>query len=171
MKNQGFTLIEFLLYVAILIIVLSISGGFLWNIIFGNIKETSYQEVQQNGRFAMTKITQEIRRAAGINSPGPGLASSSLSLSMASTTLNPVTFGVADGKLMITRGLKGPYEITSDRVKVTSLRFTNLSYALTPGTIRVEMVIERFNPSDRMEYAASTSLESTVSLSAGGAAP
>ena len=64
--KKAFTLIEFLIYMAILATILVLMSGFFWNIIFGNIKETSYQEVQQNGRFALTKITQEIKKATGI---------------------------------------------------------------------------------------------------------
>jgi hypothetical protein len=62
-------------------------SGLLWNIVFGNIKETAYQEVQQNGRFALTKINQEIKKAIGINSPSPGNSANSISLVMANPKL------------------------------------------------------------------------------------
>lgn len=170
MKNHGFTFIEFIIYVAIVAAILVLITGFFWNITFGNIKETSYQEVQQNGRFVLTKITQEAKKATGITSPAnSGETSVSLSLSMAdgSTT----TFDVIDGKLRITQGTSGPYELTSDQVIVSNLQFTNLSYSDTPGTIRIEMAIEHFNPSGRTEYQASINLKSTVSLVPGGASP
>ena len=169
--EKAFTLIEFLIYMAILATILVIMTGFFWDIIFGNIKETSYQEVQQNGRFALTKITQEIKKATGINIPLAGSSSNTLSLAMANASLNPTIFDLANGKLRITQGTKGPLELTSDEARVSSLLFTNLSYPNTPGTIRIEMTIEHLNPSGRMEYQASIDLKTTVSLVPGGASP
>lgn len=170
MKNFGFTLIEFIIYIAIVAVILVLMIGFLWNIISGNIKETSYQEVQQNGRFVLTKINQEIKKATGIENPGLGASSTVLSLSMADPFLNPTTFYLANGNLMIIQGLGQPYELTSDQVTVSSLRFTNLSYQDTPGTIRIEMTIGHINPGARIEYQASIDLKLTVSLVPGGAA-
>jgi len=171
MKNLGFTLIEFLIYIAILAVILIFTTGFLWDIILGNIKETSWQEVQQNSRFALTKISQEIKKATGVNSPLPGNSGSSLSLVMADPDLNPTVFDIVDGKLRITKGINGPYEITSGQVIVTNLNFINLSYEDTPGTIQIEMTIERVNPSNRIEYLASVDLKLSVSLVSGGATP
>ena len=170
MKGQGFTLVELIIYIAILAGILVLVIGFLWNVIFGNVKETAYQEVQQNGRFAIAKITQEIKKATGINSPLPSdPPSSSLSLSMAAFHLNPTVFDVGGGKLRITQGTRGPYELTSDQVIVSSLQFTNLSYLDTPGTIQIEMTIDHINPGARTEYEASISLRSSISLVPGGA--
>jgi Tfp pilus assembly protein PilW len=171
LNTKGFTLIEFLLYTIILAMVLILAGGFLWDIIFGNIKETSYQEVQQNGRFALSKITQEIKKATGVNTPPPGSSSNNLLLAMANPSLHPTVFDVVDGKLRITQGSNGPYELTSDQVAVTNIQFTDLSYTGTPGTIRMEMTIDYVNPMNRNEYTASASFKSTVSLLKGGATP
>ncbi|MCH8741572.1 hypothetical protein IH779_01600 [Patescibacteria group bacterium] len=166
---KSFTLIELIIYIAIIGVVLIFMSGFLWNIIFGNIKETAYQEVQQNARFALTKITQETKKAAGINNPSPGNSAPSLSLAMAASHLDPTVFDVVDGKLRITQGASGPYALTSDQVIVSNLQFTNLSYPDTPGTVRAEMTIEHINPSARTEYAASINLISSISLVPGGA--
>jgi len=163
----GFTLIEILLYMGILVTVLVIMIGFLWNIIFGSLKETSYQEVQQNGRFALAKITQEAKKATGINSPLPGSSSNNLSLLMAAGVTT--TFDVVDGKLRITQNGSSSY-LTSDQVIVSNLQFTNLSYFDTPGTIRIEMTIDHINPGARTEYEASINLKSSITLVAGGAA-
>lgn len=170
-KGEGFTLIEFLIYIAVLAVVLIFITGFLWDIILGNVKETSWQEVQYNSRFALTKISQEIKKATGVNSPLPGNSADSLSLIMADPNLNPTIFDITGGKLRITPGTSGPYEITSDQIIVTNLRFTNLSYPDTPGTIQIEITTEYINPANRIEYSASIDLKLSVSLISGGAAP
>jgi len=177
MRNSGITLIELLIYIAIIAAVLFIITGFLWDIILGSVKESSYQEVQQNARFALTKITQEVKKATGINSPfSPGGSADSLYLIMAASHLNPTVFDVAEGKLRVTYcsgclNQRGPYDLTSDQVIVRNISFTNLSYLDTPGTVRIEATIEHINPTNRIEYLASINLKSTVSLIQGGAAP
>jgi len=163
-SQKSFTLIELLLYISIISLVLISITGFFWNIASGNIKESSYQEVQQNGRFVMTKITQEIKKAIGINSPVLGSSANSLSLKMSDSNLNPTIFDVSGGKLRITQGASAPIELTTDQVVANNLQFTNLSYLNTPGTIRVETTLENLNPSGKSEYKASIDLKTTVSL-------
>lgn len=169
---KGFTLIEFLLYLGIFVIVLILTSGFLWNIIFGSIKASAYQEVQQNGSFALMKITQEVKKALAINSPLPGATSTSLSLAMASSTLDPTVFDLAGGKLRISSGSSPDYQyLTSHQVVVTDLQFANLSYENKPGIVRIEMTLEYLNPHGRSEYQARIDLKSTASLLPGGARP
>ena len=170
-KMKGFTLIELIIYLAILVIILVLLSEFLWNIVLGSVKETANLEVQQNGRFTMAKISSEIKKAAGINYPQPGISADSLSLIMADSQLNPTIFDVSAGKLRIARGTQGAYELTSDQVIVSNLRFANLSYPNTPGTIKIEMTIDYKNPENRSAYQASINLDSTVSLFSGGATP
>lgn len=170
MRNSGLTLIEFTIYIAIIGVISVLMIGFLWNIIFGNIKAVSYQEVQENARFALTKMTQEIKKAIEIYSPSVSdPPADSLTLTMADNS--STIFDVVEGKLRITQGNQGPYELTSDQVIVSNLNFTNLSYQDTPGTIRIEITIEHINSSNRVEYLASINLKSTVSLFQAGAAP
>jgi Tfp pilus assembly protein PilW len=169
--KKGFTLIEFLIYIGIVGLILVLMTNLFWNVILGGTKENSYQEVQQNGRFALLKMKQEIKKAVGINSPSSGSSADSLSLAMTNPVLNPTVFDLNGGKLRITQGSSFPIEITTDQVDVISLRFTNLSYLDTPGTIMVEMTIENLNPANRNEYQASIDLKTTISLVEGGASP
>jgi Tfp pilus assembly protein PilW len=160
----GFTLIELVIYIAILSLVLVSITGFFLNTTAGNMKESSYQEVQQNGRFVMTKITQETKKAIGINSPAAGSSNNSLSLVMSDQNLNPTIFDLSGGKIRITQGSSAPIELTTDQVVVNSLQFTNLSYSGTPGTVRAEINMEYLNPANKIEYQASLDLKTTVSL-------
>lgn len=171
-NRRGFTLIELLIYSSILAVMLALMTAFLWNIIFGNIKETSYLDIQQNGRFALTKISQEIKKATGVNSPAPGDSASVLSLTVATPSLTPTVFDLDNGKLRITRGSSGSAYLTSDEIEITDLRFINLSYTSKNElpTIRVEMTVNRRNPENRAEYQAVITLKSTVVLLPGGMA-
>lgn len=171
MRFSGFTLVEILIYLLIFIFILVLATTFFWQILSLSIKENSYQEVQQNGSFAIMRLGQEIKKAESIISPSPGSTSSSLFLEMAEESLNPTVFDLFEGKLRITQGTSTPVFLTTDRVIVSNLIFTNLSYPGTPGTLRVEMEVEHSNPIGKIEYEASISLKSTFSLLKGRASP
>ena len=168
--RKGFTLIELLVYIGIIGSVLVLATGLLWNVIFGNIKENSYQEVQQNTRFALTKMSQEIKKATGINNPAIGFFDDNLSLSMANPNFNPTNFDVFDNKLRMSQG-SNQFFLTSDRTIVSDIKFTNLSYPGTPGAVRIEMVLSHVVPDNQRAYLAEINSISTVSLLPGGAAP
>ena len=166
-QSRGFTFIELLLYIAILSSVLVLVSGFLWNIALGYIKENSYQELQQNGRFAFMKITQAVKQSNKIISPVPGVSAATLSLQMDNASLNPTVFDVVGGKLRITQGTAAPIELTTDRMSLSGLKFTNLSYDKTPGIVRVEAQLDSVNKSGLNAYKASMNLVTSIALFAG----
>lgn len=161
--QTGFTLIEFLIYLGIVSGILIMIFGFGWQIILGNIKSQAIREVQQNTRFALEKISRTVLAASAINSPAAALTGASLSLTMRDIALNPTIFDVADGRLRIRQAGKGPYELTSDRVRVANLQFINISYGASAG-VRVQMTLKYFNPNNLREYEASFEMEETTSL-------
>ena len=161
---RGFTLIEFIIYIGIVAVILVVALNFGWEIIYGNTKSQAIREVQQNSRLAMAKITESILAASEIDTPLPGDSVSELELKMQNAGLDPTVFEVDDNVLTIKQGANGPYQLTNNRVRVTSLQFTNVSYEAAPGTIRVEMIIEHINPNNLSQYEASLSTTKTISL-------
>ena len=161
---KGFTIIELIIYIGIVAGVLLVLFNFGWEIVYGDIKSQTIREVQQNSRFAMEKIIESILSASGINSPLEGNPDDFLSLEMQDLNLSPTVFEVSEGRLIITQAGNSPYQLTNNRVRVTNFQFSNFSYGDTPGTIRVEMTIEHFNPGGLNQYEASLSTENTVSL-------
>lgn len=164
---KSFTLIEILIYLGLVAVILILIIGLTFNIIYGNVKRSSYQEIQQNARFALEKINRLIRESAGINSPVPGASSDSLSLMMVDEAVNPTIIDLLNNQIRL-RQSENVYSLTSDQVVVSGLEFTNLSYENTPGTIKTVFDIEYNNPDNRNEYQASLSLTSTMSLRPGG---
>jgi len=64
---RGFTLIEVIVYVAILSIILFFIGGFIFNGINSSSKIQAWQEVNDNGRFITNKILESIQSSQGVN--------------------------------------------------------------------------------------------------------
>lgn len=166
--KKGFTLLELMIYMGILSGFLFITFNFALDIMYGDIKSETIREVQQNSRFSMEKMLKVIKSASSVNRPVAGKSTNSLILEVADPNLDPTTFYTLQGKLLMTQGDFGPYELISDRVVVTEIQFTNRSESDNPGVITVDLEIEHENPSGRNEYNFSLASRSTISLFLGG---
>jgi prepilin-type N-terminal cleavage/methylation domain-containing protein len=66
-RNHGFTLIEIIIYVAILAIILFFIAGFIFNGVNSSSKIQAWQEVNDNGRFITNKILESVQSSQGVN--------------------------------------------------------------------------------------------------------
>lgn len=154
-KFGGFTLIEMLLYVAIISILITAMISFSWDAIYGGVRSSTEQEVNQNTRLAAKRILYEIRNASGVNI----VSGSTLNLSSSDSSRNPTVIDVSGGRLRIGYGASGPCPtsspcyLTSNQVTVSNLIFTNLSsspYENIKFSITVEATggVQEFNKSE-----------------------
>ena len=164
MNNKGFTLVELILYIAIISIFIGGAVLFAWNVIYGQVKSSIHQEVNQNLRLASKRIIYEIRNASDINS----VTSSTLSLSSSDSARNPTVFDLFEGQLRIGYGTSGacpataPCPLTSNRVSVTSLSFTDVSS--NPDSKNIQFTITIESIADRPEWQMSETYSSTAEL-------
>lgn len=162
----GFTLVEFLIYSAILAFVV---GGLVLtgiNVLQGRARVKTVEEVNHNGKMAMEKIASHVRKAEDINHPEAGNEADYLSLAMFEEEDSPTVFNVEEGVLMIKRGVKDAKPITAEAVKIESLKFTNVSYP-DGGTVRVETTMEHDDITGRAEYGFKRSFYTTENLRGG----
>jgi type II secretory pathway pseudopilin PulG len=168
-KKKGFTLVEVLLYVSLVAIFLTGMVYFAWDSILGNIKAGVHQEVQENIRFATSRLQTEIRNAPNIN-----LAISGFGINLAnnpgsvlalagSGPYYPLTLRVEGGVLEIKRGAGAWTPLTGSSVEVTSLTFTDLTDSNSEN-VRFTITIEHRNPSGKEEWSKSTTFETSVNL-------
>lgn len=164
--KEGFTLIETLFYTLIIAGVLVSATFFSLDILDGQQKARSYQEVQQNARAAMDRIVQEIRAANDLNTTDStfGAHPGYLSLSHEDSSKNPTIFSVASEKLVIKQGSSATSTLTSDAVRITNLIFTDLSVANRTKNIRISMRVEHVNPDNVTIFTASTTMETSVTI-------
>lgn len=162
--KNGFTLIEFLLYIVIVGVILVVVGGIGLNILLGKAKQGALEEVSQNARFVMENITSAVRGAQSVNSPARGFSSSTLSLAMASSSVNPTIFDLSGGMARIKEGLGAFVSLTSGEVLVTDLQFSNVSYPGAPGAVRIQVTVRQVNPDNRPEYNFEETFYTTASV-------
>lgn len=167
-KQSGFTLIETIIYLAI---VGSVMTSFLYfSIAIFDYRNKSYvaEEVQANERMVINLISQKIRSAKDVNvaSSTFNISPGALSLAMDDASKNPTIFGLSqnDGILQITEGTGTAMAVTSKNVKMSSLIFSNLTLASTTKNIKINMTIDYNNRSQDIKFNYSDDLETAVSL-------
>lgn len=158
--NKGFTLIELILYVAVVTIMLTALIPTAWNVIGAGSKGTTQQEVGANARFISEKIKYEIRRASGITSA----SGSTLSL----TNFSPDSTTVIDlvgGKIRINRNGGGAVNLNSNDTNVSNLYFTN--YTSGDNATRNVQFVFTLNANfsqARQEYQGTITVEGDAEL-------
>lgn len=162
--NRGFTLVELLLYAALLSIIIFSVGIFLNLLLQSRTKNQVIAEVEQQGMLAMQRMTQVVRNSTLINSPATGASGSTLSVTMPQAVLSPTVFALSGGVITMTQGVAAAVGLTNDLVSVSGLTFSNLSRAGTPGTVRVQFTITYINNLGRNEYDYSKTFDSDASL-------
>ena len=168
-KRSAFTLIEIIIYIALLGIFLSAATISLWDIILGNVKSSVQQEVQESLRYSSYRILYEIRSATGFNaSPGFPLnladdPDNILSL-VASAPNYPVQMRVQNGILQIKRGTLDWGNATGSAVEVTNLTLSLIDDPTTKASIQFLLTIRYINPSGRSQWEKEATFQGSATL-------
>ncbi len=163
-KQKGFTLIELVLYLALASILLLTVVTFLGVLLQSRVKNQTIAEVEQQGAQIMQLVTQTIRNAEGVNSPGQGASATSTSLNVVSAANDPTVFDLSGGVLRITEATSTPVSLNSSRVSVSGLTFENFSRSNTPGTLRIQFTMTYVNPGGINEYDYSRTFRASATL-------
>jgi len=151
-RQQGYTLIELLLYIAILGILLPSVVAFMGLAVDVRVKNQSIAEVDSQGMAAMDYITQTIRNASSISAPSAAASGSSLTLIVPTGTLSPTVFSLNGTALQVKEGSAAAIALTSSDITISNLTFTNLSRSGTNGIVQISFTVSRTNPGGRNEY-------------------
>lgn len=172
-STSGFSYLELLLYVAILIVVMGAIIPFSWNIILTGQKSSVQQEVDSQARYLSDRLNREIRYATGINSSSFDLnlaSNSSYNLSLIQNSPNnPTIINVVGGRVQITQGTNPAAYLTSEATRITSLIFTNRTTGggLTGVTKHIDysFTIEYNSPTDSSQnYKSSVTIQSGAEI-------
>lgn len=166
-SNNGFTLVETLIYIAIVGGIMVTFISFSLNISAARNKVYSAQEVQSNARLALDIITKKIQSASSVSTTASVFGSNpgTLYLIMSSSTLNPtiISLSANTSSLQIKEGAASTTVITSNVVSVSNLVFNNWSASSTRENIGVNLSVS-YVTSTNPEYQFSQNLQTAVSL-------
>jgi type II secretory pathway pseudopilin PulG len=163
-RPKGFTLIELLLYVSIASSVLLLATMTTISLLDVKTKNRAIAEVEQQGSHALFTIVSALRNGESITFPTPGVSSTTLTVNVYPAVEDPTRFEVVNQQLMMARGLSAALPLTSNSVRITSFRVSNVSRPSTPGSARVYMTVQYASPSGRNSYQYTRTFIGTATL-------
>jgi len=159
LKPKGFTLLEFILYFALLAIVMTAITAFTLSIVSSQGKGRVIGEVESSERLAMLRILRSTRTADSLTSISGGDAGV-LTLNMG--TANPTIFDLVNGTVRITENGGPAVPLTTPNVKVSKLRFTSDAQSNGNVTITTEIAAAYVGSATNTTFSYSTSTSGTA---------
>lgn len=163
MRNyrRSFTLIETLIYSALVSIAVSFVLLGVYQIIESRYRSLARTEIEEETNFLMRKIAWVLNAATEINMPSPGATSTVLSVNKPNFTPNPVVIAKANFAAAISYGGGEAIPLNSESVAVRELIFEGIGSAATRG-VKVTLTAEFIPRSQLVIYNATSSVETTI---------
>lgn len=141
---RGFTLIETLVYIALLSIIMGGALTAVYGLIEGSQKINTRTTIQEEGNFVLRKIRGVLSNTTSVTMPSPTTpTSSSLIVVLYDGSNATVRFNAASHLVEIQRGAGNPFvALTSTNVKAENLQFNYLSGI--PAGIDTSLTINGF---------------------------
>ncbi len=162
----GFSILEIIIYIALVGTILAATTSIAFEIYHGHTKNVSYQSLQNNARFVLSKIVTEIENAQSINTETSIFNSNTgmLSLQTGNSGTNPTLFQIESQRVSIKQGTSASVQLTSADTNATVLRFENLTAPQTPGTVKITLTLTYKDTGNRTELNSSVTLTTTANI-------
>jgi|CXWL01.1.fsa_nt_gi type II secretory pathway pseudopilin PulG len=141
-RKPGTTLVELLIFIALLGIVIGAILPLLFMAAEDRLLQQTISVVEQNGAQVLQNASQRIRNAERILSPAMGQTGSLLVMQTASGGTNPTIIGFLSGAVLIIEGTL-QQTISSSQVAVTDFLVRNTSTSATRQSAEISFSIIR----------------------------
>jgi len=165
--QKGLSLINFLVYIAVLSFIALALSSFVYWMISSTQKAKTARETINNAHRTTRFMIQEIKRAKSIYTPTTNLNQLSLETPYNSPSGEDTTyidFYLCGDYVCFKKEGEPPIVLTSDQLTVTKLEFYQGGGVNGPPWIQVVLDIDHKNPHDWMRQAMSVNLNSTISM-------
>lgn len=125
-NKKGFSLIEFLIYIAIFIFVSGFLVAILTTFTKVGVRQTGENEVNSQINFVSSYIQETVKKASLIDMP-ENVVTSSILLRMPNLSSDPTLIYATNGAIYVKEGVNDPLKLTNENVKVTDFSATKLS--------------------------------------------
>lgn len=129
-SEEGFTLIETLIYIALYAIIMSGVVVSVYSIFESSAHNQIKAIVQEEGSFLVGKIDWALTGVSSITTPAAGFSGSSLSVSKFVPSDNPIVIAASDSDMTISKAGNAPQVLNNSNVRIANLTFT---HTLPPG--------------------------------------
>lgn len=137
-KQRGFTLVELLIYMGLLVIMILIFTDIFTSIIDNQLRSGNTSSVADDGRYIYTRFIYDVGRAQSVTNP-VSYGSSSASLTLAIGTQN-YTYALDNGNLVVTDAT-GSYTLNSYGSTVSDLLFTKVGTTGARNTVKLSFTV------------------------------
>jgi type II secretory pathway pseudopilin PulG len=168
MRKNSFTLIEMLVYIAVLGILMVVLSSFLIWVNDSNVKAKVMRETLEDASRTMEFMVREIKDASSIYTPTTNSSQLSLETTKYLPTGERVTyidFFLCGTQVCFKKEGQAPVALTKDKIEVNSLTFTEVTSGDIPS-VQIVLGAKYKNPQNRLEYQSIVTLTSTASLRA-----
>ncbi|MCK9344618.1 MAG: hypothetical protein M0P64_00650 [Candidatus Pacebacteria bacterium] len=164
-QNSGVSLLELLIYIAILSGLMVIVSDAFIALSKGRGQSEARSEVNSAIRFAADVISRDVKNASAVSAPALGAPGSALTLTVGADT---VYYDMLNGVLRRKVGVAGtPEAVTGNFVTVdapTFTRFENYNGVLNATTTAVQVVMTMRYNSSSTDWVYSDTLRTTATL-------
>lgn len=146
-KNKGFTLVEILLYFAIISVVLFAIMSFSLQILDITQKSANLKEIQTNMDYIGNQITYAIQSAESVDVPNSTFNDDAGALSLITTDPenSPTSFYAQNEEIFIKKGSGSAVKVSSDLISCPQLRFSRITSTNIPDQILIDLRCEPVN--------------------------
>jgi len=165
-KNQGFSLVEVLISVAIFSFILLAIASFIFWMSRSNLKSKADTDSLENARRILDVIGYEIKGAKSLYSATT--SSSQLSLETlrylpSGEVVTYIDFFLCGTDICFKKEGQNPVSLNSDSVQISNLQFAKVVNGET-SSIKISLTVDYKNTTGDSSSNASTVLQSTVAL-------
>lgn len=160
-NQKGVTLIELLLYMALLTILVTLISGIFSSVLDSQLEAEATSAVDQDGRYLMARLTRDMQSATAITQPAAGQQGSTLQI-----TVNSINYTYAlngSGNLQLTNNV-GTNNLNSYGTQVSNLNFQRIGSGGTNDTIRVSFTLTSRTTRLAGEQNETRAFETTLGL-------
>ncbi len=156
--KKGFTLIEILIYLALVSLITTIAIASVYPLIDNYYRNQARLDIEGEVNFLMRKINWALMGAYLINQPTAGSTSTTLSINKEGFSQNPIAFDVNNGDFRISLAGAGPIVLNNVNVKIEKAEFEHISQSGLPALVGIELSIKHSNSN------ASTTIKTKIGL-------
>lgn len=162
--KRGFTLVELIIYIGLMTLLLVGIASFSLAFFSFEKRNELFFEVEEQGIQVMRTITQTIRNSESISYPAQSGVDNFLNVSVYDTAKAPTIFSLSNNSILMQEGSDAAINLSSPKVIISNLLFTNLSQINTPGIIKIQFSVSAYNPNNRPELNFTKTFYDTASL-------
>ena len=137
MNTKGITLVEVLLYLAIFSVLIVTIISFSTRISLSQVKTQSLEEIQQESRYVMERLTIDSDNNIDLDS----------------------TYELIDGVIY-----RSSVALTSDQVNITDFSLTYMTTAAIYPSVKVDLTVQDASYGQRKEYNNEITLSTVLTL-------